>query len=163
MYYFISMNKYLLLFFIFLLPCSTALAWPGEVVRVVDGDTIIVQRLDDGKQVTIRLYGIDSPEKSQPYGLESLDFLKSVALHKKVGVLDLGVDKYDRNIGGVVMLEEGAGLQEKLISAGLAWVYTKYCKDCRQWKILEEEARTNKKGIWGVNDPISPWEWRKSR
>ena len=38
----------------------------GKLVKVSDGDT--VQVLHDGKAVTIRLVGIDCPEKAQPFG-----------------------------------------------------------------------------------------------
>ena len=39
----------------------------GQVVSIADGDTITM--LDSSKkQVKIRLYGIDTPEKGQPFG-----------------------------------------------------------------------------------------------
>ena len=41
-------------------------AWEGKVVEIADGDTITV--LQDRKQVKIRLYGIDTPEKGQAFG-----------------------------------------------------------------------------------------------
>lgn len=47
------------------LPAS-AKTLKGKVVGVVDGDTLTV--LVDGKGERIRLYGIDCPEKAQPYG-----------------------------------------------------------------------------------------------
>jgi len=39
-----------------------ALAWEAEVIRVVDGDTLVVRRIDNDAQTRIRLYGIDAPE-----------------------------------------------------------------------------------------------------
>lgn len=42
---------------------SIALAWQGEVVRVKDGDTIVVYK--GSSNVDVRLYGIDTPESSQ--------------------------------------------------------------------------------------------------
>jgi endonuclease YncB( thermonuclease family) len=44
---------------------SLSWAWSGMVVGVTDGDTIKVMG-SHNKQVKIRLYGIDTPEKSQP-------------------------------------------------------------------------------------------------
>ena len=38
----------------------------GRIVRVVDGDTVTM-RFADGT-FTVRLWGIDAPESSQPYG-----------------------------------------------------------------------------------------------
>ncbi len=40
----------------------TAFAYPAKCVKVTDGDTIHVLTADK-KQVKIRLYGIDAPEK----------------------------------------------------------------------------------------------------
>ena len=44
-------------------------AYQAEVVRVIDGDTIVV--LKDDKQVKIRLESVDAPEKKQPYAKRS--------------------------------------------------------------------------------------------
>lgn len=57
-----------------LLACSVLLLFPyscfadfiGPVVSVLDGDTIKVFR--NHRNVTIRLNGIDAPEKGQAYG-----------------------------------------------------------------------------------------------
>ena len=43
-------------------------AWSGEVVRITDGDTITVLNRKTLKDVKIRLYGIDTPEKGQAFG-----------------------------------------------------------------------------------------------
>ena len=47
-------------------PFSVASGFSGEVVGILDGDTIEV--LHNGKAHHIRLYGIDCPEKKQPFG-----------------------------------------------------------------------------------------------
>ena len=56
---------------LFLLACllllpSIGLAWPGKVVEITDGDTLVVMKSD--KEVDVRLYGIDTPETDQPSG-----------------------------------------------------------------------------------------------
>ena len=57
----------------------------GNVVRVIDGDTLIV--LDTNKvQYKIRLMGIDAPEKKQAYGKKSKDNLSSLVAGKFVVV-----------------------------------------------------------------------------
>ena len=60
------MKKILLLILLLCWPL-TAHAWMAKVVSVTDGDTIKVFNVEYG-QVKIRLYGIDTPEKAQPYG-----------------------------------------------------------------------------------------------
>jgi len=60
------MKRFLTIILILLWPL-TAHAWMAKVVSVTDGDTIKVVNTEQ-LQVKIRLYGIDTPEKTQPYG-----------------------------------------------------------------------------------------------
>ena len=59
--------KRLLIIILILCWPFTSYAWMAKVVSVTDGDTIKVYSVEQG-QVKIRLYGIDTPEKGQPYG-----------------------------------------------------------------------------------------------
>ena len=64
-----------LLFAVLLVIPSGCYAWFGKVVHVADGDTITVER--GGKRAKVRLYGIDTPEKSQWYGQNAKTFTSS--------------------------------------------------------------------------------------
>lgn len=146
---------------------GAALAWEAEIIRVSDGDTVVVWRVENDERVRIRLYGVDAPEghgskwKPQPYSRVATDFLKTLLpVGSRVTVVDMGYDKYTRTVGGIVTLPDGKVAQEELLQAGLVWVYPKYCTDCRQWKALQEEARTAQKGLWKAATPVPPWEWR---
>lgn len=147
---------------------SPALAWEAKVVRVSDGDTVVLERLETGEIIRVRLYGVDAPEgrgrnwEPQPYSRIAANFLKDLLpVGARCGVMDMGYDKYSRTVGGVVSLPDGKIAQEELLRAGLAWVYPKYCPDCRQWKELQKEAREGKRGLWKENNPVPPWKWRK--
>lgn len=60
-----------------LLAPPIALAWQGKVVHVTDGDTLVV--LKGPKEVDIRLYGVDTPEKEQnPSGPKPSDSLQAL-------------------------------------------------------------------------------------
>lgn len=61
---------------------SLVYAWTGKVVGISDGDTIKV--LQDGKQVKIRLYGVDTPEKKQAFGKAAKKFTGSLVAGKVV-------------------------------------------------------------------------------
>ena len=52
-----------------------------------------------------------------------------------------------------------------MVQAGYAWVYKRYCDKpfCEYWLTLENEAMTDKLGLWQEPDPIPPWEWRKRK
>ncbi len=57
----------------------------GKVVKITDGDTLYV--LDaNHQQHTIRLAGIDAPERKQAYGLASRKHLLSIVAGKQVTV-----------------------------------------------------------------------------
>ncbi len=51
--------------------CATAAgaqAFTAKVIVVIDGDTLMT--LQGNKKATVRLAGIDAPEKAQPWGSE---------------------------------------------------------------------------------------------
>lgn len=81
------MKNLFTLLFILLLNVSFAQVIAGKVVRVKDGDTIVV--LDSNKeQHTIRVADIDCPEKSQPYGKKAKWFVSDEIFGKIVKVAE---------------------------------------------------------------------------
>ena len=60
------------IFLILVTSVSQSFAWQGKVVGVIDGDTVTVMHNDVGEE--IRLYGVDSPEKRQPFGKKAKQF-----------------------------------------------------------------------------------------
>ena len=77
-------------FFIFIvilfliIPCPVS-AWETSVDKVHDGDTIQVFR--KGREVDIRFYGIDCPEKDQPYGMKAKRYVSRMCKGKTVEVV----------------------------------------------------------------------------
>lgn len=137
-----------------------AWAWPGRVIAVTDGDTIIVEKLTGGEQVKIRLHGVDAPERKQPAGEMARGFLFDSVLYHEVEVEEKTVDRYGRLVA-IIWLTSGKSLQEILLESGLAWVWPRYCRDCLEWEDLQETARKNQRGLWANPDTIQPWEWRR--
>jgi len=86
----------LVLILLFFIP-SGCHAWSGEVVAVADGDTITVMR--GQKRLNIRLYGIDTPEKTQWYGQNAKSFTSAQVFGKTVEVKAIDVDRYGRVVG----------------------------------------------------------------
>jgi len=60
----------------------------GIVERVIDGDTLVING------TSVRLLGINSPEKGEKYSLESTKFLEEKVLGKEVKLV-FGKEKYD--------------------------------------------------------------------
>ncbi len=137
----------------------------GKVVHIADGDTITV--LDnENQQHKIRLSGIDAPETKQAYGNVSKKHLASLGAGKTVAVEWNKHDKYKRIIGKVLIGNEDICLNQ--IKAGMAWHYKKYegeqnAEDRKQYAEAEEQASTNRLGLWHDKSPQPPWEYRHSR
>lgn len=128
----------------------------GQVVGVLDGDTIDV--LHNGQAERIRLNGIDCPEKKQAYGNKAKQFTSTLVYGKEVTIRVLRKDRHGRTVGDVVLLD-GTNLSNELLKAGLAWWYRQYSKD-ESLGVLEENARQAKRGLWADPNPIPPWEIR---
>ena len=134
--------------------------------RVVDGDTIVVEKI--GK---VRLIGVDTPETKHPrkpveyFGKEASAFTKGMVEGKKVRLeYDWQrKDKYNRTLTYVyVMTNDVRDMPEfknrasielmvnaELIKQGYGHAYTKFpFKYLEQFRKYEKEARENKRGLW---------------
>jgi endonuclease YncB( thermonuclease family) len=131
----------------------------GRVVGVTDGDTITVLR--DGRGTTVRLAGIDAPERRQAYSQRARQFTAALAYGRTVTVRVAGRDRYARILGDVI-LPDGRSLNQELVRAGFAWWFRKYSRDPRLAR-LEEEAREGRRGLWADRVPEAPWEFRSRR
>ncbi|UCG12501.1 MAG: thermonuclease family protein [Deltaproteobacteria bacterium] len=140
---------------------TLAWAWSGMVMGISDGDTIKVMR--SHKRVKVRLYGIDCPERGQAFGKKAMLFTSSLAYGKIVEVETVTTDSY-RSVVGIVY-DGGRPLNEDLVKAGFAWVYTGYCERyiCNDWKEIEAQARKDKRGLWADCKPVPPWEFRRKK
>lgn len=132
----------------------------GKVVGVSDGDTLKV--LTEAKEtVKIRLYGIDCPEKKQPFGQVAKQFASDRIFGKEVTVKEKAKDRYGRTVG-VVFHDGDKCLNYEIVEAGLAWCYRHYNKDPKI-EALEAKARGLKVGLWQDSAPVPPWDWRKNK
>jgi endonuclease YncB( thermonuclease family) len=131
-----------------------------RVVGISDGDTIRV--MHNGRAERIRLYGIDCPEKAQPFGTRARQFTGDAAFGKDVTVRVMDVDRYGRTVGEVI-LPDGRSLNKELVRARFAWWYRRYARGDRELDRLEDRARTARRGLWVDPSPMPPWEWRRER
>ena len=155
------MNKIFLTFFLLLYPL-TSHAWMAKVVNVTDGDTIKVYNAEYG-QVKIRFYGIDAPEKGQPYGQAAGKYLASLIAGKMVDIGPVTEDRYGRTVA--IVTDSETNVNQEMVRAGYAWVYRKYCDQafCDFWLALEGEAKAGKLGLWQEPNAVPPWEWRRKK
>ena len=128
----------------------------GKVAGAVDGDTLTLMVGSVLRRV--RLYGIDAPQRKQPFGEEMKKGLAKKLLGKVVWVQVMGKD--DKGLVlGVVRLD-GRCINTEQVRQGCAWHDKKANKSPTLAK-AEEEARRKKRGLWADADPMPPWEWRK--
>ncbi len=135
----------------------------GQVVRVSDGDTVVVED-ETGVQHKIRLLGIDAPESAQAYGPAATEFLRNRALGAPATVHWQVRDRYQRLVGQVFVNAEDLGLGQ--IRAGLAWHYRAYAKDQaandrHAYAVAELAARAEGQGLWAGTELTPPWDWRR--
>lgn len=130
------------------------------LIRVIDGDTIVIANIETREKIRVRLYGIDCPEMNQPYGVEAKEILIKHIEDSPLEVKELSTGKYGRKICKIKV--KGIYLSEILLLNGLAWVYEKYYKG-NEYQVYQKYAKNNKRGIWSQNNPIPPWKWRRGK
>ena len=113
------------------------------------------------KRFAVRLYAIDAPELSQPYGSEARDAMRNMAR----GALRLDAvnnDRYGRVVGVVYRRNRKKSLNHMMVEAGLAYSYQRYG---RLDGIEKAEARARKRrlGVWkSAQTQVRPWDYRRN-
>ena len=146
---------------------STAKNVSGRVMKVSDGDTVVIRPGDGGLFYKCRLYGIDAPEiphefgPGQPYGEESAKALKKLILGQDVLIEIRDRDKYGREV--CVIRKDGTDMNLEMIRKGMAWAYRKYLKPpyASEYIEAEKDAKDKGLGLWQQSNPEPPWEFRK--
>lgn len=138
---------------------AQALTLQGKVVHIADGDTLTILTITN-QQVKIRLAGIDTPEKAQPFGNKAKQALAALTFQQQALIQVETKDKYGRTVGTVIV--KGRDVNAELVSQGMAWVYRKYTNDQKLYA-LEADAKQAKRGLWATDHPIEPWLWRKGK
>ncbi len=92
--------------FILFIACSAfASDITGRVVGIADGDTFTLL-LKDNSTVRIRLHGIDTPEKGQPFGNNAKQFTSNLIFNKQVKVKQTDTDRYGLIVSNITNPEK---------------------------------------------------------
>ena len=144
-----------------------------KVCRVIDGDTFEGRMTVNTKEaynpgvnpwayeltkVTVRISGIDAPERGQFYGDVASLHLQWLISGKAVGLKLKQRDSYGRWIATAYL--DGADIAEELLKEGLAWHYKEHDSNPR-YAQLEAEAKLDGRGLWCDDRAVPPWEWRR--
>ncbi len=137
--------------------------WVGRVLAVTDGDTL---RVEDaaGRNVKIRLEGVDAPEMRQCGGPAARDALSKWVGAREVVIEPRKIDRYGRAVARVHRGAGEVGLQ--LVAAGHAWHYQTYAREQSPaaraaYAQAELHARTRRVGLWACDTPEPPWTFRR--
>lgn len=155
-----TLLKFFLCFFLFITSLLNAETIIGKCVGVTDGDTATVL-LPDNSQKKVRFWGIDAPESKQDFGQVAKKKLSDLIFQKEVKVEVSETDRYGRAIGKVYVDSTYVNLE--MVIAGLAWHYAQYAPNDTELAEAEKFARSLKRGLWGGNSHIAPWEFRKNK
>ena len=79
--------------------------------------------------MTIRLEGIDCPERNQPYADQARDALMAMTKDRKLWIIVQGTDRYNRTLANVH--DGNTFINGEMIRLGLAWHYAQYNDDTR--------------------------------
>jgi micrococcal nuclease len=139
-------------------------AGPGvaRVVRTLDGDTLVVRL--DGREVTVRVLGIDTPETKDPrrpvgcLGPEAAWATASLlppGTAVRLGRDVEGRDRFDRLLAHVRRVADDRDLAAALLTAGLAEPLVVEPNTARRAELaaLAATAARAQRGIWGACDP----------
>ena len=118
------------------------------------------------KQVKVRLSGIDSPEKGQPFAQGAKNKLSQLVFGKFVRVTGSKFDRYGRFLGKITRMDLDVNLE--MINSGFAWHYKKYAReqslfDRKRYSDAELLARRQMIGLWSEVNPVPPWDFRGVR
>ena len=141
---------------------------PVQVLEVMDGDTLVVS--GGGGQWTVRLAGVDAPEKGQSTRLAGMDAGKvaSSCLSREVRerswlLVWRGRDIYHRVLGDLT--SKGQSLSLRLVEKGCVSVYP-FLNDFTRPKRQEFKQKLNRAqrarlGLWKYGGFMRPYAWRK--
>ena len=139
----------------------------GKVVRVTDGDTVVIALQEGAGNITCRLYGIDAPEsrrrdrKGQPYAREAGMELRRLIGGSRVEIITTGEKTYGRDV--CIIKRDGKDINLEMVRSGFAWAYRKHLRApyASEYIDAENKARLQRAGIWQQDSPLPPWEFKR--
>ncbi|MDR3357482.1 MAG: thermonuclease family protein [Desulfovibrio sp.] len=133
-------------------------------MRVEDDGAVVVsesQVLDEPAERYL-FYGVEIPTIRQPFGPESLAWLRG----KLPGGTQINLRSVSRDssghLRGLIQLDDDS-INYQLLHRGFAWVNRAQCRAvfCRRWYIQEHGAVVEKRGLWSIPSSTPPWQWSR--
>jgi len=140
---------------------SNADTLSGEVIRIVDGNTLVIMATQLPQ--TIVLAGIAAPERVQPFGNQAKSSLARIAFQKQATAICANPKRNSPLLCKVLVDGQDIGLRQ--ISEGMAWHLAtpedRNMPDRMAYAQAETMAKMRRLGLWSASRPVPPWDWRK--
>jgi endonuclease YncB( thermonuclease family) len=136
----------------------------GKVVEVIDGKTAVIQ-VPTGTKVTVVLQFIEIPEPDQPLHQTVKEHLEKLVLDKTVEFLPRRMLS-SASVGQIFL--DGIDVSRQMLRDGAAWyaLSEKSAQDFAESELyqkIEAQAKTEKRGVWGVENMKTAWEFRAEK
>lgn len=156
------MRKVLAAIFIVLVLAPCVFARSATLVRVIDGDSLILKVNDTN--VEVRLIGVDAPEYKQEWGQAATLFVQSYLRGKALCIAygSKRLDRFGRTLGYVYA--DRTMLNEELIKQGLALPYPipPNTKHKVRFARAAEAAKKARAGFWKQGGlTLTPRQFRR--
>ena len=131
-----------------------------QVIDIIDGDTIKINY--QGKQTTVHLIGVDTPETVHPqkpveaFGKEATYFLKNLLLKESVYLrFDVQrTDKYGRTLAYLYRAPDGLFVNLEIVRQGYGKAYTVFpFKHKSLFQHYGGQAQKAGRGLWSAHLP----------
>ena len=130
---------------------------PCVVVRIYDGDSVMIKPEGAKAGRKARLYGIDAPEPNQSFGPTAEARLRELVRNRVLRFTFMGEDNYGRPL--IKIFADDTEVNLELIREGMAWHYDRF-DATPSYAAAHAEAREHKRGLWIDPKPIMPEEFR---
>ena len=141
----------------------------AKVSYIKDGDGVVVVTAE-GEELEIRLHAVDSPEHGQPWGDTSKIALNRMLEGETVDLEIYCTDQHGRTVAAVFIRHghKVININEEMVKCGHAWVDPRFKWELtpkRREKLeqLERWAKNKPVGLWKLENPVPPWQWRKTK
>jgi endonuclease YncB( thermonuclease family) len=131
----------------------------GIVVRVIDGDSLVLRPAGGGKPVEVRIQDIDAPEACQVWGAEAKKALEDLALTQTAVLRTSGTDSYGRTLARVMVGDVDLG--PRLVESGHAW--SAQGRNGRGPLMKQQRvAQALNRGLWAAPPVVMPRDFRRA-
>ena len=140
----------------------------GRVVRISDGDTLVIDSVTPppegtGREFRVRLWGIDAPERAQPGGDESLLALQGMTPQGAIiHVNKIGVDLYHRWLAVIATTTDDTAVNTRLVAEGQAYFLSSFeARGNTCLATAQAQAEAARVGVWANPNAERPWDYRR--